>query len=172
MAALGRAYPAEHTHVTDLPYRLSSCAFDYPENIGLWVDDANKLADWVVLQPPFWIIDCACNPTAQAELYPMILAWADQQARRIIDTAGGRPSWFVNVFSDQTEQILLLEGASFIPQADAGEDVWSKVFMHRPRSLPMENYHIPPGFPSAHWRVKAKPKLMSPCTRPFSKQKI
>ena len=38
MVALARAFPAEHTHVIDLPYRLSSWAFDFPENVGLWVD--------------------------------------------------------------------------------------------------------------------------------------
>lgn len=46
MSALGRAFPAEHTHVADLPYRLSSWAFDYPENVGLWVDAEGKLAGW------------------------------------------------------------------------------------------------------------------------------
>jgi ribosomal protein S18 acetylase RimI-like enzyme len=143
---LVRAFPAEHTHVADLPYRLSSWAFDYPENVGLWVDAEGKLAAWAVLQPPFWTIDCACHPAAQAELYLLMLAWADQRARQIIDTPSGHPAWFVNVFSDQTQHIHHLKDAGFTSQANAGEDAWSKVFMQRPAALPVANYRIPPGF--------------------------
>jgi len=155
--------------VTDLPYRLSSCAFDYPENIGLWVDDANKLAGWAVLQPPFWTIDYACNPTAQAELDPMILAWADQQARRIIDTAGGRPSWYFNVFNSQTEIIRHLTGTGFTSQADAGEYAWSKVLMQRLGSLPVEQYRIPPGFII---RPLAGESEVEPCTPPINSSRL
>jgi ribosomal protein S18 acetylase RimI-like enzyme len=146
MAALARAFPAEHTHVIDLPYRLSSWAFDFPENVGLWVDSDEQLAAWAVLQKPFWTIDCACHPAAQEELYPLLLAWADQRARQIIDTPGGRPAWYINVFSDQTTCIHILEEAGFTSQANAGTDAWSKVFMLRPGSLPVDHFRIPPGF--------------------------
>ena len=35
MAELVRKFSAENIHVVDLPYRLSSWSFDYPENIRL-----------------------------------------------------------------------------------------------------------------------------------------
>lgn len=146
MAELARSFPVEHTHVVDLPYRLSSWAFDYPENTEVWVDDQGKLAAWAVMQTPFWTIDFACRPAAQEELYPLLLAWADQRARQIIDTPGGRPAWYINVFNDQTQYIHHLEIAGFTSQANAGTDAWSKVFMQCPGSLPVDHFRIPPGF--------------------------
>ena len=36
MAALVALQAADHLHTVDLPYRLSSWAFDEPENVALW----------------------------------------------------------------------------------------------------------------------------------------
>lgn len=63
MLALVHADPGQHLHVIDLPYRLSSWAFDHPENIALWTDRQERLMAWAVLQPPFWTIDYAYHPT-------------------------------------------------------------------------------------------------------------
>jgi hypothetical protein len=62
MAALARAFPIDHLHVVDLPYRLCSWALDDPENVGLWVDDNGQLVAWAVLQAPWWTVDLACSP--------------------------------------------------------------------------------------------------------------
>lgn len=62
VAALVHQFPADNLHVADLPYRLSSWAFDYPDNVGLWVDADGQMLAWAVLQTPFWTLDRACHP--------------------------------------------------------------------------------------------------------------
>ena len=59
MLALTQKTATENLHVVDLPYRLSSWAFDHPDNIRLWHDDGGKLVAWAVLQTPFWTVDYA-----------------------------------------------------------------------------------------------------------------
>jgi hypothetical protein len=57
MLALVQAFPADHLHVVDVPYRLSSWAFDHPENIAIWVDSEQHVVAWAIFQTPFWAID-------------------------------------------------------------------------------------------------------------------
>jgi ribosomal protein S18 acetylase RimI-like enzyme len=146
MAALVRGFPSGNLHVTDLPYRFSSWAFDYPGNVGLWFDAEGRLLAWAVMQTPFWTIDYACHPGADRNLHRRILAWADRCARQILDTPSGCPAWFVNVFADQTDRIRDLEEAGFSSQADVGDDSWSKVLMQRSAETPLVNHVLPAGF--------------------------
>lgn len=146
MIALARQYPGEHLRVLDLPYRLSSWAFDDLENTRLWFDPSGSLLGWAVLQTPFWTIDITCHPDAVHALYSEILSWADQRAHLGANTSWGHPTWYVNVFTDQAGIIRELETAGFACQADVGEDSWSKVFMRRLGALPVKDYRLPPGF--------------------------
>jgi ribosomal protein S18 acetylase RimI-like enzyme len=146
MIALARQYPTEHLRVLDLPYRLSSWALDDPQNARLWFDADGELVGWAVLQTPWWTIDITCRPDAISALYGEILAWADERARQAVGTPGGLPTWYVNVFSDQTDHLCELETVGFANQADVGEDSWSKMFMRRPGELPVKEYRIPAGF--------------------------
>lgn len=146
MSTLAREFALINLHVIDLPYRLSSWALDNPNNIKLWFDEHEQLAGWAVLQPPFWTIDYVFHPTAEAQLHPEILAWADQRARSILHTQMGHPAWFVNVFEEQTDRIHVLEQAGFQCQAETGEDAWSKVLMQRSTQKPVKRYELPPGF--------------------------
>jgi hypothetical protein len=93
MSALARQFAGDNLHVIDLPYRLSSWAFDNPDNIGLWFNEKQQLVAWAVLQTPFWTIDCVFDPAADLKLHPEILAWADCRARASKNTANGRPAW-------------------------------------------------------------------------------
>jgi mycothiol synthase len=146
MTDLARRYPGDHLRVLDLPYRLSSWALDDPENARLWFDADGNLLGWAVWQTPWWTIDITCRPDRVSILYKEMLAWADQRARQVAGTDWGRSSWYVNVFSDQSDHIHELENAGFSNQADVGEDSWSKVFMRRAAQLPVKDYRIPPGF--------------------------
>jgi mycothiol synthase len=146
MTDLARHYPDYHMRVFDLPYRLSSWALDDPENAHLWFDPGGSLLGWAALQFPFWTIDITCCPDAVPVLYSEMLAWADERVRQIAGTPWEQPSWYVNVFSDQTDLLRELEIAGFANQADVGEDSWSKVFMRRVAALPVKDYRIPPGF--------------------------
>jgi len=132
MLALAHASSANNIYVADWPYRFASWAFDQPDNVALWLDDAGELIAWAVLQTPFWTLDYVMRPdVASSPLHRAILAWADAQARAVADTRFGRPMWFVNVMMYQTERIRDLEAMGWANQADAGEDAWSKVLMAR-----------------------------------------
>jgi ribosomal protein S18 acetylase RimI-like enzyme len=143
MSALVHQFPADNLHVADLPYRLSSWAFDDPDNVRLWFDDEEQLVGWAVLQTPFWTIDYAYNPNVEGRLHPEILAWADNRARQVVNTPSGRPIWFINVFSRQKERMADLEAVGFASQADVGENSWTKVLMARPADMPLPDISLP-----------------------------
>ncbi len=146
MASLAQAFPANHLHTVDLPYRLSSWGLDTPENTRLWETEKGELMGWAVLQTPFWTIDYACHPEAASKLFAELLAWADPLAEEIIESPYGHPAWYVNVFASQTEHIRVLEEAGFTDQGEMGEDSWSKVLMQRDAQEPIRQYPIPKGF--------------------------
>jgi hypothetical protein len=146
MADLAASCAADHLHVTDLPYRLSSWALDEPENASLWFDENQQLVAWAVLQTPFWTVDIVCHPALAIQLHPQILTWADQRARFIANTSYGHPAWYIMAFSSQASLIRDLEEAGFQSQADVGEDSWSKVLMERSGQKPVEVHQPPPGY--------------------------
>ena len=146
MAALASAFPNDHLHVIDQPYRFSSWAFDEVENTQLWIDDAGNVVAWAVMQTPFWAIDYACHPAVFDEVHPRLLAWADDRARQLLGSDFARPCWFINAFSDQAEHISDLEAAGFASQANVAENPWSKVWMQQ-STLTMEaDQSLPAGF--------------------------
>lgn len=145
MAALARAFPREQIHLIDLPYRLSSWAFDCPQNVALWEDGAGQLLAWSALQTPFWALDYAYHPDAPG-LHTHILSWASGRAREIADEPGGRPVWFVNVRADQSERLDDLERAGYARQDNVPVDPWSKVWMRRSGHAPIEEAPLPAGF--------------------------
>lgn len=146
MAALAQAFPADNLHTVDLPYRFSSWAFDYPDNIRLWRNPNGELLAWAVMQTPFWAIDYAYRPDTDQNLHRQLLAWADGRAREIVDMPSGRPAWFVTVFTGQAGRMRDLEEAGFASQADVGENSWSKLFMQHATPLSVEDPALPPGF--------------------------
>jgi mycothiol synthase len=145
MAVLAHEAPADNLHVVDLPYRFSSWAFDYPDNVGLWVDAGGQMLAWAVMQTPWGTIDYVCHPGAGKDLHRQLLAWADGRARQILGTPGGQPAWFVNVFAGQGDRIRDLEQAGFASQANVGEDSWSKVLMLRSAQAPVADCALPAG---------------------------
>jgi mycothiol synthase len=145
MAGLAHGTLADSLHVIDLPYRFSSWAFEYPDNVGLWVDGDGHLLAWAVMQNPWWAVDYACQARAGQDLHQEILAWADERARQIVGTPSGLKKWCVNVFADQAGRIRDLERAGFVSQADMGEASWSKVLMRRPARARLADYTLPAG---------------------------
>lgn len=145
MAELVRKFPAENIHVVDLPYRLSSWSFDYPENIRLWSDEHGQLLAWAILQVPFWKIDYAYHPEFQNTLHPQILRWADEQAGKIVGTASGHPAWFVAALASQSDRIRDLEALGFTSQENVRENSWTQVLMEHSMQIPAER-HVADGF--------------------------
>jgi len=146
MTELVQRFPTDNIHIIDLPYRLSSWALDHAENSCLWRDAAGTLLGWAVLQTPFWTIDYAHHPQAEASLHRQILAWADRRAQEIRHAPAGHPAWYVNVFSDQTERIHDLEALGFASQANVGDNSWSQVLLQHPGELPTSAGSLPTGF--------------------------
>jgi ribosomal protein S18 acetylase RimI-like enzyme len=145
MAELVRQFPEGNIHVVDLPYRLCSWSFDYPENIRLWTGEQGQLLAWAVLQIPFWKIDYAYHPEFHQQLHPQILKWADARAGKIVGTASGHPAWFVAVLASQRDRIHDLEEIGFTSQENAGEHSWSQVLMKHSMRIPTEKT-LPAGF--------------------------
>ena len=137
MLELAAASPDRNLHVVDLPYRLCSWALDDPDNVAVWIDARGRLAAWAVLQAPFWTIDVAIRPEAEGDLFPRVLDWVDVRARNAKGTQHERPSWYVNVFSDQAERLRHLEAAGYACQADVGDDSWSRVLLRREGPTPL-----------------------------------
>lgn len=146
MIALTNAFPADNLHIVDLPYRLSSWALDYPNNIKLWVNSEGQLLAWAVMQTPFWTIDYVCHPHTDPNLHRQILDWADKHAQTIVDTSVGHPAWYVNVFPSQTDRICHLEEAGFVSQSNVGKNSWHKLLMQCLPQTPVASYTLPTGF--------------------------
>jgi ribosomal protein S18 acetylase RimI-like enzyme len=146
MIELATATQAENVHFIDLPYRLSSWALDEPENIGLWVDGREQLVAWVVMQSPFWTIDCVIRPDCVRYNQRGILEWADRRARSLVNTSYGHPSWFMNAFPPQNERRAALEQAGFACQADLPEEAWSSLWMEFDPSKQIPTGRLPEGF--------------------------
>ena len=145
MAELVRQFPEENIHVVDLPYRLCSWSFDYPENVRLWTDKQGQLLAWAVLQVPFWKIDYSYHPEFHQQLHPQILKWADGQAEKIVGTASGHPAWFVAVLASQADRIRDLEAVGFVSQENVGENSWTPVLMKHSMRMPVDKT-LPDGF--------------------------
>ncbi len=136
MANVVRASQADNLHVVDLPYRLSSWAFDTPENIRLWHDKNGALLAWAVMQTPFWTIDYAYSPKIDGNIHQHILTWADHRAKEIVKTPSKHPTWYVNVFPQQLDRIKDLENIGFASQAHVEKNPYSEILLqHVARSL-------------------------------------
>ena len=147
MAALVRAHPGDNVHVLDLPYRLSSWAFDDPATVGLWEDGAGRLLAWAVLQTPFWSLDYAYDPAVgDYGIHPQILTWARDRAAALAATPAGRPAWFVSVRAGQSARLGDLERAGFTRQDTLPVDPWAQVLLARPGEAPVAPAPLPPGF--------------------------
>lgn len=145
MAELVREFPAENIHVVDLPYRLCSWSFDFPENIRLWSAENGQLLAWAILQVPFWKIDYAYNPEFHRQIHLQILKWTDEQAHKIVNTPSGHSAWFVPVLASWTDRVHELEQAGFASQANVGENSWSQVLMEHSMQIPSD-IKLPDGF--------------------------
>jgi ribosomal protein S18 acetylase RimI-like enzyme len=145
MAGLVHVYAADDLHAVDLPYRLSSWALDFPENIRLWHAEDGSLLGWAVMQTPFWTIDYAYRPAAGPALHQEIVAWADARAAEIVGLPSGHPAWYVAVFADQLERMRDLEAAGFVSQASAGEDSWSQVLLQHSTRARLDDPSSPAG---------------------------
>ncbi len=143
---LAREFQSDILHVIDLPYRLCSWALDESHNIGLWVDETDRLVAWAVMQTPFWTVDYVYNNRIEVDLHPQILSWVDQRAREAIATPFGHPAWYVNVFAEDHERISLLEQFGYANEVDAGEYSWSKVWMQLEKRINIPPPILPDGF--------------------------
>jgi hypothetical protein len=114
-------------HVADWPYRFSSWAIDSPLNARAWFDASSQLLGWIVMQAPFWAIDCVVHPDAPPHLYREMLEWAQVRAKEMAATGEGRPMWFVSIPLACLNQRHDLAALGFEDLSEAGDDAWSKV---------------------------------------------
>jgi ribosomal protein S18 acetylase RimI-like enzyme len=135
MAALVHAFPADHLHVVDLPWRLTSPALETPANTRLWEDERGNLIGWAIWNQPFAVFDYALAPTAGAAgLEDHILAWAVKRGRAVGRQRGERLPYWVEVRADDAARRARLAAHGFT------ERDWSAAPMAcdltRPRPAP------------------------------------
>lgn len=133
-------------HVADWPYRFSSWALDQIENTQVWLGPAAEVLGWVVMQAPFWAIDCIVHPNAPTTLYRDMLAWAQARAKQMQAAGAGRPMWFVSIPANCISQRHDLEALGFKDQAHADDDAWSKVLFELPHDAPVPVAPLPEGY--------------------------
>ncbi len=116
-------------HVADWPYRFASWGLDDPHNAQVWLDDNARIIGWVVMQTPFWAIDCIAHPDAPLALYGAMLDWAKQRAVAMQQHGTGRPMWFVSIAERYRAHQQALEEHGFENISNAAIDPWSKVLL-------------------------------------------
>src|SRR4051812_24538116 len=90
MIGLVQAHSERQAHTIDLPYRLSSWAFDDPANVRLWQASDGSLMGWAAVQIPSQMLDLAIRPEqAGTGLRAEMLAWGLGRAQDVV-TARGR----------------------------------------------------------------------------------
>jgi ribosomal protein S18 acetylase RimI-like enzyme len=141
---LADASPLGVPHVADWPYRFSSWALDDPRNTQGWFE-GSRLLGWVVMQTPFWAMDCVAHPDAPAQLYPAMLEWAKARANEMNAQGTGRPMWFLSIDARCETQRRDLETLGFVDVADDGEDAWSKVLFELNAERAIEQPPLPAG---------------------------
>lgn len=147
MAELARTFPDGNLHVVDLPYRLSSWAFDFPEDIGLWEDESGQFVAWAVLQTPFWALDYAVRPGSdEQQILSDVLAWARLRIQQIRDQPDGHPMWFVHVRADQAAHMHVLEQNGFYSVEHHPELPWHGLYLERSGETPVPPFTLPAGF--------------------------
>ncbi|MCU0492753.1 MAG: GNAT family N-acetyltransferase [Chloroflexaceae bacterium] len=132
-------------HVADWPFRFASWGAANPANSQVWLDSASNMVGWVVLQTPFWAIDCIVGKHAPAGLYQEMLAWAKARATELLARGEGRPMWFLSIDAARRQQRRELEAAGFVDISDVGEDSWSKVLFEHGDASKLEPVSLPEG---------------------------
>lgn len=145
MLRLVRENPRGQVHVVDLPYRLSSWAFDVPDTVGLWRDVYGELIAWAVLQTPFWTLDYALANFAPPGTLDEILGWADAQAMTLMDSPYGRDCWFAAVPAERGESRRTFENHGYVDQSTV-EDPWSQVTLELGTGLEFPTSPVKRGF--------------------------
>jgi ribosomal protein S18 acetylase RimI-like enzyme len=145
MLTLADRSPLITPHAADWPYRFSSWAADKTANGQVWTDPDGRIAGWVVLQTPFWSIDCVMMPDAPPEFYRHMLAWAQHQAAHLRATPLGRPIWFVSIDAACDREHRVLEAERFQDVSDVGENSWSKVLFEHRDVAKLEPISLPAG---------------------------
>jgi len=140
------ASQADNLHLVDLPYRLSSWAFDTPENIRLWHDDNGEILAWAAMQTPFWTIDYAYSPKIDGNIHQHILTWADHRAKEIVKSPNKHPTWYINVFSYQLDRVKDLESIGFASQAHVEKNPYSEILLQHARHFSINEPVLPDGY--------------------------
>ena len=133
-------------HVADWPYRFSSWAIDSPLNARAWFDASSQLLGWIVMQAPFWAIDCVVHPDAPSHLYREMLEWAQVRAMEMAATGEGRPMWFVSIPLACLNQRQDLAALGFEDLSEAGGDAWSKVLFELVNDGLLPPIELPSGY--------------------------
>lgn len=142
MWALAQTQPDAQRHVVDLPYRLCSPSAGERRHGQIWLNQANELMGWAILQWEFWTLDYAIlpGPTA-ATVAGNILLWAIEGTARRAMSHGEPLRLFVDVREPGPPPALPLDEFGFTLYPE-----WRLLHLERPAGLALKQPRIPKGF--------------------------
>ncbi len=143
-------------HIADWPYRFSSWAVDNPLNTCAWFDSSYQLLGWIVMQMPFWAIDCIVHPDAPSYLYREMLEWAQARATQMAADGEGRPMWFVSIPMACLNQRRDLAALGFKDLSEAGDEAWSKVLFELVDDSLLPSIELPSGHQIRNLDIKSE----------------
>lgn len=111
--AFVRAFPDQHVHVLDLPYRLASPAYG-SSDVALWETDQRDLAAFAVWQPAFKMLDYGLDPRhGVGELGDLLIDWIESWfGQRALARVGPLTCW-LKVAAANRDLVPLLERRGF-----------------------------------------------------------
>jgi mycothiol synthase len=135
------AFPSEHLHVVDRPYRLSSWALETPRNVCLWEDEAGQLVGFAMLQLPWHALDYAFLPSVrETSIEQDIIDWAHKRAAEIAQERQDTFELYVSIPEHNLAQRALFESLGFAPEE------WFTIHMARPLDDPIPAPEVPAGY--------------------------
>ena len=132
-----------HTHIIDLPYRLTSTWQDHNCDLGLWGNTETPVA-WGVFLPPWWNYDYTLPPEHNGSaLEEIILNHAIEEMHAYAQRTGDQFWGSVELFADRpraADTITILKNLGF-QQFD-----WSTVRFENDLSSELPQLELPAGF--------------------------
>jgi mycothiol synthase len=135
------AYPGEHLHVADLPYRLCSSSAQDPENVRLFKDASGRLLAFGIVQQAWGTLDYFIRPAARTRaVEDVLMTWAVERFQRLTDEHGRALDWWIDTRADLPDRAALAARYGFT------DDGWGLIHLRRPLDGPLPDARVPDGF--------------------------
>jgi mycothiol synthase len=134
--------PSTSRHLIDLPWRLSSPAFQSGDDSCLWEDGQGTLLGFAAWQVSWATLDFFIRPGShQQMLETALFNWATQRFQELDRARGSALPYWVEFRDDDTERRTLIEAHGFLLNAN-----YHYVQLSHSLALPLQEPILPEGF--------------------------